>query len=172
MDFPFNASGCCPACGDTTDDSLLCDACADMVRTDPRTFQASGAEAFIAREEQKVIENLCSARNAVTIDDLDFLAELKVEYGDCCGLESNCPPDIRIARDTTTIFPLPSIEETYVAYNTEDGHTYLFAKFPCGDWGWITHRPGQHEHRAIWEYHTAIVRAAKTRHETRHESRN
>jgi hypothetical protein len=56
------------------------------------------AEEYIAREEQNVIENLWSARNAVTIDDLDFLAELKVEYGDCCGLESNCPPEIRIER--------------------------------------------------------------------------
>ena len=28
MDFPFDASGCCPACGDATDtDSLLCDDC-------------------------------------------------------------------------------------------------------------------------------------------------
>lgn len=49
------------------------------------------AEEFIAREEQKVIENLWSARNAVTVDDLEFLAELKVEYGDCCGLETNAP---------------------------------------------------------------------------------
>jgi hypothetical protein len=55
-------------------------------------------EEFIEREEQKVVANLWSARNAVTIDDLDFLAELKVEYGDCCGLESNCPPEIRIER--------------------------------------------------------------------------
>ena len=38
MDFPFDASGRCSACGDLTDDdSLLCDACADMVRNDPRT---------------------------------------------------------------------------------------------------------------------------------------
>jgi hypothetical protein len=56
------------------------------------------ADEFIAREEQKVIENLWSARNAVTVDDMDFLADLKVEYGDCCGMESNCPPEIRIER--------------------------------------------------------------------------
>jgi hypothetical protein len=56
------------------------------------------AEEYIFHEEAKVIENLWSARNAVTIDDLDFLAELKVEYGDCCGLESNCPPERRIPR--------------------------------------------------------------------------
>jgi hypothetical protein len=56
------------------------------------------AEEYIFGEEQKVVANLWSARNAVTIDDLDFLVELKVEYGDCCGLESNCPPEIRIER--------------------------------------------------------------------------
>ncbi len=56
------------------------------------------AEEFIAREERKVIDNLWSGRNAVTTDDLDFLAELKVEYGDCCGLESNCPLEARIER--------------------------------------------------------------------------
>jgi hypothetical protein len=56
------------------------------------------SEEYIAAEEQKVIDNLWSARNAVTIDDLDFLAELKVEYGDCCGLESNCPLEIRVER--------------------------------------------------------------------------
>jgi hypothetical protein len=57
------------------------------------------AEEYIARQEQKVIENLWSARNAVTVDDMEFLAELKVEYGDCCGLESNCPLEIKIERD-------------------------------------------------------------------------
>lgn len=56
------------------------------------------AEEYIARQEQKVIENLWSARNAVTVDDMEFLADLKVEYGDCCGLETNCPPEIRIER--------------------------------------------------------------------------
>jgi hypothetical protein len=55
-------------------------------------------EEFIEREEQKVVANLWSARNAVTVDDMDFLADLKVDYGDCCGLESNCPPAIRIER--------------------------------------------------------------------------
>jgi hypothetical protein len=55
-------------------------------------------EEFIEREEQKVVANLWSARNAVTVDDIEFLAELKVEYGDCCGLESNCPPAIRVER--------------------------------------------------------------------------
>src|SRR5271154_7109636 len=44
MDFPFDASGCCPACGDITDDSLLCDACAEMVRNDPRTFKSRAVE--------------------------------------------------------------------------------------------------------------------------------
>jgi hypothetical protein len=56
------------------------------------------AEEFIASQEQKVVENLWSARNAFTIDDREFLADLKVEYGDCCGLESNCPLEIRIER--------------------------------------------------------------------------
>jgi hypothetical protein len=101
MNFSFDASGCCPACGDTTDaDSLLCDVCADMVRNDPRTpaRPCQNAEEFIAREEHKVIEHFWSARNAITVDDREFLAELKVEYGDCCGLESNCPPEIRIER--------------------------------------------------------------------------
>jgi hypothetical protein len=55
-------------------------------------------EEFIEREEQIVVANLWSARNAVTVDDMDFLADLKVDYGDCCGLESNCPPAIRIER--------------------------------------------------------------------------
>jgi hypothetical protein len=101
MNFSFDASGCCPACGDTTDaDSLLCDVCADMVRNDPRTpaRPCQNAEEFIAREEHTVIEHFWSARNAITVDDREFLAELKVEYGDCCGLESNCPLELRIER--------------------------------------------------------------------------
>jgi hypothetical protein len=92
FDFPFDASGCCPACGDTTDaESLLCDDCADMVRSDPRTsvLPCQDAEEFIAREEQKVIENLWSSRNAFTVADREWLAELKVECGDPCGLELN-----------------------------------------------------------------------------------
>jgi hypothetical protein len=51
------------------------------------------AEEFIAAEERKVIENLWSGRNAFTIHDTDWLADLKVSYGDACGLESNCPLD-------------------------------------------------------------------------------
>jgi len=93
MDFPFDASGRCPACGDTTDsDSLLCDGCADMVRNDPRTpaLPYQNAEEFIAREEARHIELLWSSRNAFTVADSEWLAELKVEYGDPCGLESNC----------------------------------------------------------------------------------
>jgi|HubBroStandDraft_6_1064221.scaffolds.fasta_scaffold00205_33 NMD protein affecting ribosome stability and mRNA decay len=43
-DFPFDASERCPACGDLTDeDSLLCDDCMEMVRSDPRTGQPSSA---------------------------------------------------------------------------------------------------------------------------------
>jgi hypothetical protein len=95
MDFPFDASGCCLACGDTTDsESSLCDDCVEMVCNDPRTYRTparpcQNAEEFIAREEQKVIDNFWSGRNAFTVDDREWLAELKVEYGDPCGLESN-----------------------------------------------------------------------------------
>jgi hypothetical protein len=101
-DFPFDASGCCPACGDTTDsESLLCDDCTEMVRNDPRTpaqpSQSDGAEAFIAREEQKHIELMWSGRNVVTGADLDFLASLKIVYGGCCGLELNAEPRIERA---------------------------------------------------------------------------
>lgn len=99
-DFPFDASGRCPACGDPEDDGVLCEACCDIVRNDPRTpaRPCQNAEESIAREERKVIENLWSSRYAVTIVDTDWLAEMKISYGDCCGLESNCPPELRIAR--------------------------------------------------------------------------
>ena len=103
-DFPFDASGCCPACGDTTDsDSLLCDGCMEMVRNDPRTpaRPCRNAEEFIAREEQKHIELMWSGRNVVTGADLDFLADLKIVYGGCCGLELNAEP--RIERGTVYI---------------------------------------------------------------------
>ena len=96
-DFPFDASGCCPACGDATDtDSLLCDDCADMVRNDPRApaRPCQNAEGFIAREEQKHIELMWSGRNVVTGADLDFLADLKIIYGGCCGLELNAEPKL------------------------------------------------------------------------------
>jgi hypothetical protein len=92
MVFPFDASGCCPACGDTTDsESLLCDDCREMVRNDPRTpaRPCQNLEDFIAREERKVVENIWSSRNAFTIDDREWLDELKIAYGDPCGLESN-----------------------------------------------------------------------------------
>jgi hypothetical protein len=92
MDIPFDASGRCPACGDTTDsESLLCDDCTEMVRNDPRTsvLPCQNAEEFIAREEQKVTDNLWSSRNAFTIADREWLDGLKVEYGDPCGLELN-----------------------------------------------------------------------------------
>jgi hypothetical protein len=92
MDFPFDASGCCPACGDTTDsESLLCDGCADMVRNDPRTpaRPCQNAEEFIACEEQKVIENLWSSRNVFTIVDREWFDEMKIAYGEPCGLELN-----------------------------------------------------------------------------------
>jgi len=94
-DFPFDASGCCPACGDTTDaESSLCDDCADIVRNDPRTYRTSEcpcqtADEFIAREEERHADLLWSSRNAFTIHDTEWLDELKVEYGDPCGLESN-----------------------------------------------------------------------------------
>jgi hypothetical protein len=94
MDFPFDASGCCPACGDTTDDAVLCDGCADMVRDEPRTYRTSArpcqsADEFIAREEARHIELLWFSRNAFTVGDSEWLDEMKVEYGDPCGLESN-----------------------------------------------------------------------------------
>jgi hypothetical protein len=92
MDFPFDASGRCPACGGLTDeDSLLCDDCMEMVRNDPRTpaLPCQNAEEFIAREEQKVIENLWSSRNVFTIADREWFDELKIAYGEPCGLESN-----------------------------------------------------------------------------------
>ncbi len=93
MDFPFDSSGRCPACGDPTDsESSLCDACADMVRNDLRPFQPSGAEEYIAREEQKHVELMWSGRNVVTGGDLDFLADMKIVYGGCCGLELNAYP--------------------------------------------------------------------------------
>jgi hypothetical protein len=69
-----------------------------MVRNDSRTparpSQSDGAEAFIAREEQKHIELMWSGRNVVTGADLDFLASLKIVYGGCCGLELNAVPKI------------------------------------------------------------------------------
>jgi NMD protein affecting ribosome stability and mRNA decay len=50
-DFPFDASGRCPACGDLTDeDSLLCDDCMEMVRNDPRTGQPN-----------RVVERTCES---------------------------------------------------------------------------------------------------------------
>ena len=76
-DFPFDASGRCPACGDLTDDdSLLCDDCMEMVRNDPRTPAppCQNAEEFISREEQKHIELMWSGRNVFTIADREFLA--------------------------------------------------------------------------------------------------
>jgi hypothetical protein len=96
MEFPFDARGCCPACGDREADGLLCDACADMVRADPRTPAPSyqNADEYIAAEEQKVIESLWSSRNVVNGADLDFLADLKIVYGGCCGLELNAHPKI------------------------------------------------------------------------------
>ena len=95
--FPFDTRGCCPGCGDPDEDGVLCNACADMVLADPRTSGQS-ADEYIERAEAKVVSNLWSARNAFTIDDEDFLSELKVTYGDACGLESNCPLEARAAR--------------------------------------------------------------------------
>lgn len=54
------------------------------------------AEEFIVREEQKHIELMWSGRNVVTGGDLTFLADLKIAYGGCCGLETNCAPEYRI----------------------------------------------------------------------------
>lgn len=51
-------------------------------------------EEFIASEEQKHIDMLWSARNVVTGGDLDWLADLKIVYGGCCGLELNAHPKI------------------------------------------------------------------------------
>lgn len=59
------------------------------------------ADEFIARQEAQVVDNLWSARHAVTIEDTDWLADMKISYGDCCGLESNCPPKIRVERACT-----------------------------------------------------------------------
>ena len=52
------------------------------------------AEEYIAREEQKHIDMLWSGRNVVTEADLDFLDDLKIVYGGCCGLELNAYPAI------------------------------------------------------------------------------
>jgi hypothetical protein len=52
------------------------------------------AEEFAAEQEQKHIELLWSGRNVVTGTDLDFLADLKIVYGGCCGLELNAYPAI------------------------------------------------------------------------------
>src|SRR5271154_7184669 len=54
------------------------------------------SEEYIASEEQKHIDMLWSARNVVTGGDLDWLADLKIIYGGCCGLETNCAPEWRI----------------------------------------------------------------------------
>ncbi len=95
MDFPFDASGCCPACGDATDfDSLLCDDCMDMVSDDPRTYRTSArpcqnADEYIAREEARHIELLWSSRNAFTVADREWFDELKIAYDDPCGLDLN-----------------------------------------------------------------------------------
>jgi hypothetical protein len=43
-DFPFDASGCCPACGDLEEDGVLCEACCEIVRNDPRTFKSRAVE--------------------------------------------------------------------------------------------------------------------------------
>ena len=56
------------------------------------------ADEYISEQEAKVIENLWSARHAVTVDDTDWLAGMHIAYGDNCGLESTCPPEARIAR--------------------------------------------------------------------------
>jgi hypothetical protein len=37
-EFPFDTHECCPACGERDEDGVLCEACCDMVRNDPRTF--------------------------------------------------------------------------------------------------------------------------------------
>lgn len=50
------------------------------------------AEEYIAREEQKHIDLMWSGRNVVTGTDLDLLADLKIVYGGCCGLELNAYP--------------------------------------------------------------------------------
>jgi hypothetical protein len=54
-------------------------------------------EEFIAQEEQKHIDMLWSGRNVVTGRDLDFLADLKIAYGGCCGLELNASESICMA---------------------------------------------------------------------------
>jgi hypothetical protein len=50
------------------------------------------AEQFIAREERRHIELMWYSRNVVTGADLDFLADMRVSYRGCCGLESNADP--------------------------------------------------------------------------------
>ncbi|MGH9757260.1 MAG: hypothetical protein ACRD4M_05940 [Candidatus Acidiferrales bacterium] len=57
---------------------------------------------FIAREEQKHIELIWSSRNAFTVHDTDWLAEMKVVYGNACGLESKAPLDRRAKLTLTT----------------------------------------------------------------------
>jgi hypothetical protein len=83
------------------------------------------AEEYIAREEQKVIENLWSARNALTVDDMEFLAELKVEYGDCCGLESNCSPAIRVERPGNPCIGCGKMSSHYTLYVCDNQCRYM-----------------------------------------------
>jgi hypothetical protein len=77
-DFPFDASGCCPACGDMTDeDSLLCEPCADMVRHDPRTGQPS-------REVERTCESCGQPADSLGCrpkrwDDVQFLRDCGIQ---------------------------------------------------------------------------------------------
>jgi hypothetical protein len=72
MDFPFNTDGRCPACGDAEEDSVLCDACSDMVRNDPRTGKSpSPTTEQLMEAATRTVEKLSPEEKAKLRQDLN-----------------------------------------------------------------------------------------------------
>jgi len=87
-DFPFDASGCCPACGDPEEDGVLCAVCCDMVRHDPRTsFQLGGTTGRICASCGEPADSLGWCQNMRELmecwpkrwDDVQFLRDCGIQ---------------------------------------------------------------------------------------------